>query len=42
MKRFWFITLLLPLLAACSNNVAEEGATPPLNGPSMVMFYTDN
>ncbi len=42
MKRFWFIILFLPLLEACSNNAVEEGAPTQLNGPSLVIFYTDN
>lgn len=42
MKRFLYLLMLLPLLAACADGDAENAATTALNGPSLVMFYTEN
>jgi hypothetical protein len=42
MNRLLCIILVLPLLAACSDNKVESDAPTQLGGPSLVMFYTDN
>ena len=42
MKRLLIIIMWLPLLAACSSTEVEDDTVAPLNGPSLVMFYTDN
>lgn len=40
--RLLVFALLLPLLAACGSDVAEETAVSPTTGPALLVFYTDN
>jgi hypothetical protein len=40
-KIYWLLVLLIPLLAACGGETAEID-TPSIEGPALVMFYTDN
>jgi hypothetical protein len=40
-KIYWLLLLLIPLLAACGGETAEID-TPSIEGPALVMFYTDN
>lgn len=43
MKRLFLLILLLPLLAACtSGDDNQEAPLPEIEGPALVMFYTDN
>jgi hypothetical protein len=42
MKRLLLLTLLLSLLAACTSGDDGEGSAPEIEGPALVMFYTDN
>lgn len=43
MKRLFLLFLILPLLAACAGGDNDGAASElEIEGPALIMFYTDN